>query len=181
MVAVLGACSSAQPPRVTARGLIREFAAVTDSIAFLTETACCDADVLVMRPRGAWTLLRLGRVEREFQVPADSVAYRTVAERLIGWGAAAGWPPKFGRLWSDTPVATLTIRAPGQCHQTTAIRPSGAAEPGDSLPAEWLAALRLLDSLIARVPWHADGVRPLPADAAATPRIRWLCGAQESG
>ena len=186
LAAVLWACSCARPPRVTPRALIREFAAVTDSIAFLSQAACCDADVLVLRPRGAWTLLRLGRVERDFRAPADSLAFRAVAARLIGLGAGAGWPSEFGMVGSDMPLATLTLRAPGQCHQTTATRPVGPAVPGDPLPAdslppEWLAAVRLLDSLIAHVPWEADGVRPLPAVATATPRIRWLCGAQESG
>ena len=186
MAPMCWACGTAHAARDSSHELVREFAAVTDSIAFVTQPACCDADVLVLRPRGAWTLLRLGRVERDFRVPADSAAYRAVAARLIGLGAGAGWPSEFGMVGSDMPLATLTLRAPGQCHQTTATRPVDPAVPGDplppdSLPPEWLAALRLLDSLIAHVPWEADGVRPLPAVATATPRVRWLCGAQESG
>lgn len=178
MAPALWACGNAQGPRVTSRGLVREFAAVTDSIAFLRAASCCDADVLVLRPRGRWSLLRLGRIEQDFEAPADSMAYRAVAERLIGLGAAAGWPPTFGIGMDDTPTATITIRAPGQCHQTTATPSAEYAFPKGSLPAEWLGAIRLLDSLIAHAPWQADSTRPL---ARTADRGRWLCRWQEVG
>ncbi len=170
----MGACGG-HAAAVSSRALVREFAAVTDSIAFLSETACCRADVMVLRPHGRWTLLRVDAVERDFDAPADSGAYRAVARRLIGLGAAAGWGPQFGFVGSDMPLATVTIHAPGQCHQTTAGRSSDTGLPGDSVPAEWLAALRLLDSIIVHVAWRADGIRPLPTVASAAPRARWLC------
>ena len=146
--------------------LVKSFAAMVDSVSFTDSrygwSECCWRTWLMLRPRGTWTFVHLDTTVQWFEAPADSAVFRTVTARLVQLGFAAGWPSSFGADWSDIPVATLTLRAPGQCHQTSASPGYGEEAP----PEEWLAARVVLDSLATNVRWAA---RSPPAWAAADP------------
>jgi hypothetical protein len=64
--------------------------------------------------------MRADTTVRWFEAAADSVTFRAVTARLIHLGFIVKWPTSFGADVSDLPVATLTLRAPGQGHQTSA-------------------------------------------------------------
>lgn len=134
--------------------LVRSFSALVDSVSFADSRygwgECCRQTLLVLRPRGTWTFVRIDSTVRWFETAADSVTFRAVTARLIQLGFVAEWPTSFGANASDLPVATLTLRAPGQCHQTRA----SPEFSGRAHPTEWLAARAMLDSLTARIGWQ---------------------------
>jgi hypothetical protein len=163
-VVALACASHARSASSPDRDLVRSFATLADSVSFADArygwSECCWQSLLVLRPRGTWTLVHVDTAVHWFEAPADSAIFRRVTARLVQLGFAAGWPSSFGATRLDVPVATLTLRAPGQCHQTSASPGDGAGE----LPGEWLAARAVLDSLAANVVWAA---RSPPAWAAA--------------
>jgi hypothetical protein len=144
--------------------LARSFAAVTDSVSFSDSrygwSECCWSTLLVLRPRGTWTFVRVDSTVRWFEAAADSVTFRGVTARLLALGFVSAWPMSLGSTGSDIPTATLTLRAPGQCHQTSA-SPGLSGEPP---PLEWQRARAVLDSLAAHVKWQR---RAPPAWAVA--------------
>lgn len=165
-VVVLACASSARHATGPHRDLVKSFAALADSVSFVDARygwrECCWQTVLVLRPRGTWTLVHVDSAVQWFETPADSAVFRTVTAHLVQLGFPASWPSSFGATSSDVPLATLTLRAPGQCHQTSVSPDAGAAEP----PGEWLAARAVLDSLAVNVVWAAHSP---PAWAAADP------------
>ena len=177
---VLLSCSaSARQDNGLDKNLVKSFAALADSVSLADSrygwSECCWQTLLVLRPRGTWTFVRVDTTVEWFEAPADSVVFRTVAARLVRLGLAAGWPSSFGATSSDVPVATLTLRAPGQCHQTSASPDGVGAQP----PDEWLAARAILDSLAANTVWAA---RSPPQWAATDPfsiASRFMCGPSE--
>jgi hypothetical protein len=177
---VLVACPSrAREAPHLRKELVNNFAAMADSLSFGDTqygwSECCWETWLVLRPRGAWTLVHVDSVVKWFESPADSAVFRTVTARLVELGFTAGWPSSLGATTTDVPVATLTLRAPGQCHQVTVSPDDGRTK----LPAEWLAARAVLDSLAANVGWVS---RSPPAWAVAdrfTIASRFMCGPLE--
>jgi len=178
VVMALSACASTgHPGDAFDPALARSFAALVDSVSFSDSrygwSECCWRTLLVLRPRGNWTFVRLDSTIHWFEAPADSTTFRSIVARLVQLGFVAGWPPSFGSTLSDVPVAVLTLRAPRQCHQTSA----SPATDGEALPREWGAARAVLDSLAAHVEWQ---VRSPPRGAlvdhsSITPGF--LCGA----
>lgn len=159
--------------------LVRSFSALVDSVSFADSrygwSECCGQTLLVLRPRGTWTFVRIDSTVRWFETAADSATFRVVTARLIQLGFVAEWPTSFGANASDVPVATLTLRAPGQCHQTSA-SPEYSGRP---LPSEWLAGRAVLDSLTAHIGWQE---RP-PPDWALVDNfgiaVRFMCKPEE--
>jgi hypothetical protein len=176
----LSACApSARHAPGLDKELVKSFAPMADSVSFGDArygwSECCWQTLLVLRPRGMWTLVQVDTAVQWFEAPADSAVFRTVTDRLVQLGFAAGRPSSFGATSSDVPVATLTLRAPGQCQQTSVSPDDGGTEP----PGEWLAARAVLDSLAANVVWAAGSP---PAWAAADPfsiAPRSMCGPSE--
>jgi len=133
--------------------LVRSFAAMADSLSFDDAHfgwECCRETVLLLRPRGTWTLLKVVNKRAQWlEVPADSLTFRSVVARLVRLGFALNWPAFPTTLYDDVPEATLTLRAPGQCHQTVIQE----MEDGNR-PSGWKEARAILDSLVAHVRWQ---------------------------
>jgi hypothetical protein len=179
LVVALSACASSprNGPDLDPN-LARSFANITDSVSFSDLrygwSECCWQTLLVLRPRGTWTFVRVDSVVRWFEAAADSVMFRAVTARLLKLGFASGWPPSFGATTLDVPAATLTLSAPGQCHQTSA----STELSGEALPSEWRLARAVLDSLATHVRWH----RRSPPHWAVVDRYkivaRFRCGSE---
>lgn len=159
-------------------GLVRSFAGLVDSVSFGDArygwSECCWQTWLVLRPHGTWTFVRVDSTVHWFEAAADSATFRAVTTRLVQLGFAAGWPTSFGDTLLDTPRATLTLRAPGQCHQTSASPYVG----GRPLPREWRVARAILDSLATHVVWQVRS----PPQWAVVDRyrigVRFICGSE---
>jgi len=178
-VMVLSACASSGRYRADVDpGLVRSFTALVDSVSFADArygwSECCWQTLLVLRPRGVWTFARVDTTVRWFETAADSATFRAVTARLMHLGFVVKWPHFFGMMTSDVPVATLTLGAPGQCHETSA-SPELSGEP---LPREWLMARAILDSLTAHVEWQERS--PPPWALVEPHRLggRFMCGSE---
>jgi hypothetical protein len=156
-VLVILACATgslhAQDQREPDPELVRSFANMADSLSFDDVHAgwtCCRETVLLLRPRGTWALLKVvSQSVQWFEVPADSLAFRSVVARLVRLGFVVNWPTFPTTLYDDVPEATLTLRAPGQCHQTT-VQEMEHENP----PSGWKEARGILDSLAASDAWQ---------------------------
>jgi hypothetical protein len=162
------------------KDLAKSFAAVADSLSFSDQRygwgECCWQSWLVLRPHGTWTFVHVDSVVQWFEAPADSAVFRAVTARLVQLGFAAGWPSSFGGTAADdVPIAILTLRVPGQCHQVT-VSPE---EGGEELPSEWLAARALLDSLATNVGWAARSPPAGAVDNRFSIGLRFMCKPSE--
>jgi hypothetical protein len=134
-------------------GLVRSFANMADSVSFVDShyggPDCCWQTLLMLRPGGDWSFVRVDSTARWFDAPADSVAFRRVLIRLLQLGFVHDWPVAYEST-TDVSEAFMTLWAPGQCHENT----SALVHKGKRRAAEWNAARAVLDSLATNTQWR---------------------------